>query len=369
MTTNDKQESKTTMKTKVYNLIILDQSGSMSYIKQAAISGFNENLDNILEAHEKYGETQEQFVSLMVFSSGDIRYIYNKVPVSDVQKLTEKEYRPHGCTPLFDAMGQALTELRDDISDMENATASVTVITDGMENASQEYNGASIKALVDDLQQNEGWAFSYIGANQDVETVSSSLSIKTSLTFDFSTEGMGNAWKMERNSKMRYFDSLNDEHDIACCMSSAERKKSRAMSNLKNSCYLQRIPEDRITPENITTLQPNEIFVFGSSISGDHAGGAARYAVEHFGATPGTAKGIQGQSYAIPTTNVALNEIGHEVDEFIRYAMKHKDLKFLVTRIGCGNAGYNVQEIAHLFTTAYKATNISLPREFWEVIL
>lgn len=369
MKENIEQENKTTMKTRVYNLIIMDQSGSMSCIRKAAIAGFNENLNNILEANEKYSETQEQFVSLLVFSSNDIRYIYNKVPASEVQKLTSKEYMPNGSTPLYDAMGLALTELRKDICDMENATASVTVITDGMENASSEHNGSSIKALVEDLQQNEGWAFSYIGANQDVEAVSSSLSIHTSLTFDFSDEGMHKAWQRERNSKMRYFDSIHDDSRMQLCMSATERKKARAKSNLENSCYLQNIPEDRITPENITELKPDEVFVFGSNIDGSHQGGAALYAVEHFGAIPGAAHGPQGQSYAIPTTNVSSYEISLAIEEFIRYAMMHKDQKFLVTRIGCGNAGCRVQDIAHLFTTAFKAKNISLPREFWEVIL
>ena len=126
--------------------------------------------------------------------------------------------------------------------------------------------------------------------------------------------------------------------------------------------------KNRITPEFITTLQPNEIFVFGSNLGGIHAGGAARMARLHFGAEMGKGVGIQGHSYAIPTMQGGVETIKPYVDEFITYASQHPDKQFLVTPIGCGIAGFSAQEIAPLFKDAKNIENISLPEEFWEII-
>ena len=126
--------------------------------------------------------------------------------------------------------------------------------------------------------------------------------------------------------------------------------------------------KDRITPEFITTLEPNEIFVFGSNLGGIHAGGAARMARLHFGAETGKGVGIQGQSYAIPTMQGGVETIKPYVDEFITYASQHPDKQFLVTPIGCGIAGFRAEEIAPLFKDAKNIENISLPEDFWEII-
>ena len=123
---------------------------------------------------------------------------------------------------------------------------------------------------------------------------------------------------------------------------------------------------NRITPEFITSLKENEIFVFGSNLHGIHAGGAARTAHLHFGAEMGNGVGIQGQSYAIPTMQGGVETIRPYVDEFLAYASEHKELHFLVTPIGCGIAGFEPADIAPLFRTAKSMDNISLPLSFWE---
>lgn len=122
----------------------------------------------------------------------------------------------------------------------------------------------------------------------------------------------------------------------------------------------------RITPERITTLKPDEIFVFGSNLAGMHGGGAARIARLHFGAVMGVGVGLQGQSYAIPTMQGGVDTIQPYVDEFIQYAINHPELYFLVTRIGCGIAGFSEDEIAPLFRQAVPIDNISLPQGFWD---
>ncbi len=122
------------------------------------------------------------------------------------------------------------------------------------------------------------------------------------------------------------------------------------------------------TPERITELKENEIFVFGSNLAGAHGGGAARLAHERFGAVWGQGVGLQGQSYAIPTMQGGVDTIKPYVDEFYEFAVKHPEYKFLVTRIGCGIAGFTPKEIAPLFTSAIELNNVVLPRDFVEII-
>ena len=119
--------------------------------------------------------------------------------------------------------------------------------------------------------------------------------------------------------------------------------------------------EKRTTPECITSLQPNEIFVFGSNLSGMHGGGAAYVAYQKFGAIMGQGVGLQGQSYGIPTMHGGVDAIRPYVDEFIAFAKAHRELTFLVTRIGCGIAGFRNEEIAPLFEAAHGEENIILP--------
>lgn len=122
------------------------------------------------------------------------------------------------------------------------------------------------------------------------------------------------------------------------------------------------------TPENIKTLKPNEIFVFGSNLAGAHAGGAARIAHRDFGAVWGQGVGLQGQSYAIPTMQAGVGTIVPYVEQFIEFAAAHPELKFYVTRIGCGIAGFSPDEIAPLFKNALGKPNIVLPRDFVQII-
>ena len=122
----------------------------------------------------------------------------------------------------------------------------------------------------------------------------------------------------------------------------------------------------RYTPERITSLTENEIFVFGSNLAGVHGGGAARLAYNRFGAVWGQGVGLQGQSYAIPTMQGGVETIKPYVDEFIRFAKGNRHLTFLVTRIGCGIAGFRDEEIAPLFKEALELENVILPKEFVE---
>jgi len=122
------------------------------------------------------------------------------------------------------------------------------------------------------------------------------------------------------------------------------------------------------TPEFITELKPNEVFVFGSNLQGIHAGGAARIAHERFGAVWGQGVGMQGQSYAIPTMQGGVETIEPYVEEFMDYAFRHRELTFLVTRIGCGIAGFTARQIAPLFLKVIDLENVILPKDFVEIM-
>ena len=122
------------------------------------------------------------------------------------------------------------------------------------------------------------------------------------------------------------------------------------------------------TPNRITALKPNEIFVFGSNLAGAHGGGAARLAYNSFGAVWGQGVGLQGQSYAIPTMQGGVETIKPYVDKFIAFAQQHPELKFLVTRIGCGIAAFTSKDIAPLFQNAIDQENVILPKDFVEVL-
>lgn len=115
-------------------------------------------------------------------------------------------------------------------------------------------------------------------------------------------------------------------------------------------------------------MKQNEIFVFGSNLAGAHAGGAARVAVNKFGAVWGQGVGMQGQCYAIPTMQGGVETIKPYVDEFITYAKQHPELKFLVTPIACGIAGFTPKEIAPLFSAAIDVENVILPKSFVDII-
>jgi hypothetical protein len=125
--------------------------------------------------------------------------------------------------------------------------------------------------------------------------------------------------------------------------------------------------------ERLTSLPPGHIFVFGSNTEGNHAGGAAADAVRHFGAIEGQAAGLQGQSYAIPTVDytrrgdnkLPLDEIRAHVLDFLRFASEHPELTFHVTPVGCGIAGYRVEQIAPLLLEGREqASNVVWPEEF-----
>lgn len=223
----EETKDKTVMqKTQVFNVIILDRSGSMQRIRQAAVDGFNETLAGIKKAQEKFADTQEHFVSLVTFCSCNTRNVFDKVPVSEAYPLSKNDYEPCCGTPLFDAMGVTLTAMHKYIKDIDDVAVVVTIITDGYENASKEYNGSSIKALVETLRK-EGWTFTYMGANQDSMEVAMSMSIRNARNFDYSPEGTRASMRKDTMTRMNFFSRLSQMKSNATFCAEPMSKEER----------------------------------------------------------------------------------------------------------------------------------------------
>ena len=213
----NKRESvinKRTMKTRIFNLIIIDESGSMQSIKKAAIDSVNETIQTIRSAQKKH-EEQEHYVSLVTFND-DVKTIYECVPANEVKELTTETYQPDCCTALYDAMGISLNALRKKVA--EDDKVLVTVVTDGYENASKEYSGKAIKALVDELKAKD-WIFAYIGANQDVEAVAATISITNVMQFEATPLGTAAMGARVGSARTRLFDRIAD---LGCDFCAAE---------------------------------------------------------------------------------------------------------------------------------------------------
>lgn len=198
------------MKKPIYNLIIIDESGSMHAIKQQAIDNINETIQTIRHA-EKTHEDQEHFVTVVSFND-DVKTIHDCVAAKKVKDIKTKDYNPSRCTALYDAMGISITKLRSQIS--EGDTVVVTIVTDGLENASREYNNASIKSLVDEMKA-QNWVFAYVGANQDVMEVGASISITNCISFSCSDSGVKKMSGQLSSARTRLFDRISE--GIFCC--------------------------------------------------------------------------------------------------------------------------------------------------------
>ena len=225
----DVKNKKEIEKTQVYNVIILDRSGSMECIRRAAVEGFNETLAGIKKAQEKFAETQDHFVTLVTFCSCETKHVFDKTPVAEALPLQMEDYQPCCCTPLYDAMGTTLTNMHRHVKDIEDSAVVVTIITDGLENASHEYSGAAVKKLVERLR-GEGWSFTYMGANQDAVEVATSLSIRNSRDFDYSNEGTMVSMDKDCSTRMNFYTRLSNIKKQECESSDApmsvmERRK------------------------------------------------------------------------------------------------------------------------------------------------
>ena len=198
------------MKTRIFNLLILDESGSMSSIEKQAVDSVNETLQSVRAAQNNY-EDQEHFVSFVTFNSYGIKTVLDRVEALKAEDITPAQFNPNCCTPLYDAIGKSVMDLKKSVA--ENDKVLVTIVTDGYENASKEYDQASIKALTEKLGK-QGWTFAYIGANQDAMAVSHQLGIQNAMDFEATACGTLNMSEKLTKSRARWFSRIaqNDEN-------------------------------------------------------------------------------------------------------------------------------------------------------------
>lgn len=182
----------------IYNVIILDESGSMSSIYKETLTSMNEVLSGIRKNQEEFPE-QRHYVTIVTFEGNGIDGIKtrrDRVPIGAVEPFTEKDYRPGGCTPLYDAMGYTMSKLESVL--LPDDKVIVSVITDGMENSSREYNGKIVKNMVTRLR-GKGWAIAYLGANQDSIEVARELDILYACDWLPTSEGVSKVSRSTRH--------------------------------------------------------------------------------------------------------------------------------------------------------------------------
>ena len=199
---------------RIINLMILDASGSMESIYNQALSGVNETIQTIRMGKKEHPEL-EQTLTLASFNSGKnyLNVKYSATPIDEVKEITREDYTACGCTALYDAMGEMVSELKRKVTPEDRVL--VTVITDGYENASVHWNGPQIKSLVEELRQT-GWTFTYIGANQDVEAVAGSMGIRNTLAFEETEEETAKMFKRDSSSRRRFMDKIADFRLMGC---------------------------------------------------------------------------------------------------------------------------------------------------------
>lgn len=200
-------KTKKESKKKIYNLVIVDESGSMCVIHREALAGINETLTTCQKMQKAHPEL-EQRITLITFDSDHFKLHYDNVNASRTQALTMKDYNPSGATPLYDAIGKGIAKLNAQTEADDKVL--VTIITDGEENCSHEYNLKMVKNLIEKLKK-QGWTFTLIGTdNLDVEGMAGAMAIDNHLSFSEDEESTKKMFKRERISRERF-------NDLCCC--------------------------------------------------------------------------------------------------------------------------------------------------------
>lgn len=220
--------------TKIYNLIILDESGSMSLVTSQTISGCNETIQTIKATEEQLGGSQQHTVSIYAFQSGrPSRYLFKNVPASAAMEIGPNDYKPYGGTPLLDAVGSCLADMKATVGDNPDAIGSVTIITDGEENSSVRYTYGQVARMISELKE-RGWNFNLIGANIDVIKTAAAFNIDNHMEFSTDAESTKKMWEKERNAKLAFSLRMN-EVDRLCCVGGCdeeERKRRRKEASM-----------------------------------------------------------------------------------------------------------------------------------------
>ena len=197
-------------KTQIYDLVILDMSGSMLEIRQSVVDGFNALIDGLREANHRFAGTQEHLLSLLVFNTREIRFVYYNKPIDSVSPLTLNDYQPMFGTPLYDAMGGSMSVMMDVVDTIPEHSVMVTIITDGLENSSVYYSKTLISWMIKHLSEQK-WSFSFMGTDNAVLQQAINMKIDSVYFFERTNSGIHDALLLDeksRVSKSRAIDSI-----------------------------------------------------------------------------------------------------------------------------------------------------------------
>ena len=168
----------------IYNLIILDESGSMEVVKDATINGFRDLASHMISISQEI-PSQNHFISLITFNGDGIRNRLTMQPIIELAAISNRDYKPYSTTPLYDAICKSVLTLKHELYGMNDYGVLVTIITDGQENTSKEFSLKETKLLIENMSQDSRWGFGLIGANIDLKETASSLSIPLIRTIEF----------------------------------------------------------------------------------------------------------------------------------------------------------------------------------------
>ena len=219
------------MKTTVFNLIVLDESGSMRSLTEQTISGCNETINVAKSQAEKNADVFRSLMSVYAFQDGGpvkSRYIMKNENATEARHISAEDYRPWGNTPLLDAVGSTLTELKIVAATHEDATGVITIITDGMENSSTQYSFKEVSALISQFKE-MGWTVNLIGANIDVEAMGKRMNIDNRMSFKATNEGVKDMWdeySLRTGASMASY--AQEARSIADIHERMENRKKRA---------------------------------------------------------------------------------------------------------------------------------------------
>ena len=223
-----KQQSQTTQTTdenvdvvKIYNIVILDRSASMSPLREAAVQGYNGILEVVRNAQAQNALVQQNYITLSFFNDS-VTNVFDCDTIRNIPDLLLDDYRPIGNTALLDAIGISLDSLKIKLDSLENATAVVTIISDGLENASKRYSIFAVTDRTDALKEH-GVMFVFMGTNQNVAQTAASLHIDNYRVFEYTAEGMKEAWQSGIDASADYYERMSQYNKDTKGMSKQER--------------------------------------------------------------------------------------------------------------------------------------------------
>ena len=219
---------------KIFNLIILDESGSMSQIREQALVGANKTIQSIRVAQQESPD-DNQMITFVTFDSGggrpDVRKLIDCRKIEQVPDLTWDQYSPKGCTPLYDAIGVSVKDLQPKVGEGDHVL--VTIITDGYENDSHEFTSRDISRIVEEMKS-KGWLFTYIGANQDAIEVAKTMNIKNAMNFVQDDAGTRAMFAKERRSRGRFMAAVHHANSFFAPSSKESQELRQKLADSDN---------------------------------------------------------------------------------------------------------------------------------------